>query len=661
MRWRELRTVGETRMDEMRRILVIGILLAWVCVIYGEQRGLRKVQLSSGQEVALYSRSYALVIGVQSYTHWDRLINPIRDAHEVGEKLAQQGFEVTYLDDPDSEGLKGRLKAFAYGPAGRDEDARVVVFFAGHGHTEKIASGQRGFIVPRDAPRPEKDMVGFMTRAFSMDDIEQLATGMLAKHVLFVFDSCFSGTLLRGNAHPQPITEKTTKKVRQFITSGSADEQVPDRSIFQASLLNALDGDADITKDGYVTGEELGSYLKGKVMEYSKGTQTPQYGKIKDPNLDQGDVVFVLPELGAGLTTPPPVPITPPPPSAVQFGHLQVNVVNASNSQVYVDGTHRGVTNPGQALNLSNVGLGSVEVRVTANGYQAKEQSFSLMANEWTQAVMELAPVPVAPPPAVKEAPTTRPSSGSGASTTAPGGQTGKSRTFTLPGGARIEMVWIPAGTFTMGSPESEEGRWNNESPQHSVTISQGFWLGKYEVTQAQWKSVMRKNPSYFRGSRLPVEQVSWEGVQVFIEKLNRLAGNSVYRLPTEAEWEFACRAGTTSHWSFGNDESQLREYAWYWINNMQRVTKEVGQKRANPWGLHDMHGNVWEWCQDWYGGYSDGSQVDPMGVSTGSSRVLRGGFFGGGALLTRSANRDDCKPSNRNNNNVGFRLLRVQ
>ena len=354
-----------------------------------QERGLKKVRLSSGQEVELYSRSYALVIGVKSYTHWERLINPLRDAHEVGEALKQQGFVVTYLDDPDAEELKTGLNDFAYGDAGEDENARVVIFFAGHGHTEETASGQRGFILPRDVPLRDEGRAGFMSKVVSMEDIQQLATGMLSKHVLFIFDSCFSGTLLRGSAHPEPITEKTTKKVRQFITSGSANEQVPDESIFKASLLNALDGDADKTKDGYVTGEELGWYLKGKVMEYSHGSQTPQYGKIKDPNLDQGDMVFVLET--PKVVSPPSAPITPPPP-AVVFGHLQVNV-NAVNSQVYVDGRKRGVANPGQPLNLQNVGLGQVQVQVIAEGYEKEIQTLVLQANQWTAAVIQLSPI----------------------------------------------------------------------------------------------------------------------------------------------------------------------------------------------------------------------------------------------------------------------------
>jgi len=651
----------------MRYLQIVWILpVLLTSALMAQERGLlKKVRLSTGQEMALYSRSYALVVGVQSYQHWDRLINPIRDAHEVGEALERQGFEVAYLDDPDSDQLKAGLNAFAYGPAGRDEEARVVVFFAGHGHTEKIASGQRGFIVPRDAPYPpENDMVDFMAKAVSMDDIEQLATGMLAKHVLFVFDSCFSGTLLRGTAHPEPITEKTTKKVRQFITSGSANEQVPDESVFKASFLNALDGDADKTGDGYVTGEELGWYLKGRVMEYTHGSQTPQYGKIQDPNLDQGDIVFVLevPAVVPPLPPPAPEPITPPP-AAVQFGHLQVNV-NAPHAQVSVNGTYRGMAHPGQALELSNLDLGTVTVKVTAPGHEEWTERATLQANEWTVVVAKLTPVVVAPPPVTVEPVRPTPTQSSTA-----GRRAGEERTFTLPGGARIEMVWIPAGTFTMGTAEAHkqalqsEKLWEDwmsrEQPAHEVTLSRGFWLGKYELTQKQWEAVMGNNPSKYKGTKRPVEQVSWEDVQGFIGKLNQAEGRKVYRLPTEAEWEYACRAGTSTVWPFGNEESRLGSYAWYDKNNSPSGTKDVGRKQPNGWGLYDMLGNVYEWCQDWYGSYSSGTQTDPTGSSAGSNRVYRGGDFFNGAQSARPANRYYYSPGSRYYS-LGARLLRT-
>jgi len=229
-----------------------------------------------------------------------------------------------------------------------------------------------------------------------------------------------------------------------------------------------------------------------------------------------------------------------------------------------------------------------------------------------------------------------------------------------LPGGAAMAFVWIEPGTFTMGSPSSEPGRYLIEGPQHEVTISQGFYLGKYEITQGQWESVMGRNPSYYSGANRPVEQVSWYDVHTFIHALNEAGGDSLYRLPTEAEWEYVCRAGTTTRWSFGDDESLLGEYAWYSGNNSPSGTKDVGTKRPNPWGLHDMHGNVYEWMQDWYGDYSSDSQTDPTGPATDSYRVSRGGGFYGLAQNVRSALRYYARPSTRYNV-LGARLLRTQ
>ena len=239
---------------------------------------------------------------------------------------------------------------------------------------------------------------------------------------------------------------------------------------------------------------------------------------------------------------------------------------------------------------------------------------------------------------------------------------------FTLPGDASLEMVWIEPGTFQMGSPSSERGRNSDEGPVHEVTISRGFYLGKYEVTQGQWESVMGTRPwqgkNYVRsGSRYPAVYVSWEDAQEFIRRLNTSLGSNVYRLPTESEWEYACRAGTTTRWSFGDDESQLRDYAWYDDNAWyvgEQYGHSVGTKRANLWGLYDMHGNVWEWVQDWYGStyYRSSPSVDPAGPSSGSNRVLRGGSFYRSARYVRSADRINNSPGGRYNF-VGFRLLR--
>jgi formylglycine-generating enzyme required for sulfatase activity len=239
--------------------------------------------------------------------------------------------------------------------------------------------------------------------------------------------------------------------------------------------------------------------------------------------------------------------------------------------------------------------------------------------------------------------------------------------TAQLPGGATMDFVWIEPGTFTMGSPASEEGR-NADEPQHEVTISQGFYLGQFEITQAQWEGVMgtrpwaeqdfvQSNPSH------PAVYISWDDMQAFVKGLDDAAGEMIYRLPTEAEWEYACRAGSTTRWSFGDDESQLGDYAWYGVNAWDvdlTWAQPVGTKRPNPWGLYDMHGNVWEWVQEWHGSYSSTSVVDPQGASSGSFRVLRGGSFGRTAQFVRSADRNGGTPFGRRSG-IGARLLRTR
>ncbi len=235
------------------------------------------------------------------------------------------------------------------------------------------------------------------------------------------------------------------------------------------------------------------------------------------------------------------------------------------------------------------------------------------------------------------------------------GGDAQEEITVELPGRATMNFVWVEPGTFLMGSPfEAPEYRYAAERPQHQVEITEGFYLGKYEITQEQWQAVMGRNPSYRPGADRPVEQFTWEAVQTFVHRLNQAAGDSLYRLPTEAEWEYAARAATTTRWSFGDDESRLVNHAWYLSNNDPEGPKEVGLKQPNPWGLHDMHGNVWEWVQDWHGDYSSASQVDPAGPASGTHRVVRGGLFNG---HVRSAFRGLLEPY-FGRSGIGARLL---
>jgi len=227
-------------------------------------------------------------------------------------------------------------------------------------------------------------------------------------------------------------------------------------------------------------------------------------------------------------------------------------------------------------------------------------------------------------------------------------------------------LVFIPPGTFRMGSPTNEVGRQEIEGPETAVTISGGFWMGKYEVTQGEYLAVIGSNPSWFNGvhqnwpkqgtntdfgidlSR-PVETVSWSEATNYCSQLTqrerasgRIATNSVYRLPTDAEWEYACRGRTSTRFSYGDDPgyTNLTNYAWY-SDNSGGTTHPVGNKLPNPWGLYDMHGNVWEWCQDWWSfNLPGGSVLDPQGPTTGSARVFRGCGWSGPARICRSAGR---------------------
>jgi formylglycine-generating enzyme required for sulfatase activity len=265
-------------------------------------------------------------------------------------------------------------------------------------------------------------------------------------------------------------------------------------------------------------------------------------------------------------------------------------------------------------------------------------------------------------------------------------------------------MLQITGGTFTMGSPAGEAGRYSDET-EHSVTLTKNFKMSKFQVTQEQYEAVTGSNPSNFKTAitgedetpgKLPVERVSWYDAIVFCNKLSILEGldpvysisnstnpddwgtvptssdatwNAVtmvpnangYRLPTEAEWEYACRAGTTTAYNNGNDDytdaTEVGKVAWY-SSNAGSKTHEVGLKTANTWGLYDMHGNVYEWCWDWYGTYASGAQSDPDGAVAGTARVIRGGGWNYNAQYLRSAFRHDVNPYARDNV-IGFRLVR--
>ena len=237
------------------------------------------------------------------------------------------------------------------------------------------------------------------------------------------------------------------------------------------------------------------------------------------------------------------------------------------------------------------------------------------------------------------------------------GAACGKTMSLDLGRGLTLSLVWIPAGKFLMGSPETEKDRDGGEGPQHEVSISRPFYLGEYVVTQEQYETLMGQNPSGTKGAKNPVDSVTWSDAVGFCKRLSAKTGKNI-RLPTEAEWEYACRAGSKTRFYYGDDRdcSKLGDYAWY-DKNCDAKTHSVGQKKPNAWGLYDMHGNVWQWCSDWSGSYADAKNQDPQGPNSGTVRILRGGGWVGSSATCRCADRHTCSPDGQYNS-FGIRVV---
>lgn len=582
-----------------------------------------RIKTDDGSVVKLYDASYALVVGISDYiAGWADLPGVNRDVPLVKAALEKQGFLVTVMMNPTRAAFDDAMRKFI-NDNGYDAGNRLLIYFAGHGYTQKDATGNRelGYIVPADAPRPSLQERRFRQVAISMDTVEAYARQIEAKHALFVFDSCFSGSLVtktRGMV-PPIINAKTTQPVRQFITAGADSQEVPDVSVFREQFVEGLEGEADLNRDGYVTGSELATHLQDKVTNYTREAQTPQYGKIRDALLDRGDFVFVLPR----VNTPPRIPATGAAtklptvePAAIELAFWDA-IKTSADPQDYKDYLEK-------YPNGQFAALARRRANPTVVGNTAANTSAATPARPATTTA------------APKRAVTTQ---------------------------AGIELVYIPAGVFQMGSSTSDQ---SDEKPVHEVTISNGFYMGKYEVTQGEWERVMgtsvrqqrdKVDPNYLirgEGANYPMYYVSWDEAQEYIRRLNAKNDGFTYRLPSEAEWEYACRAGTT-----GDYAGVLDAMAWY-DGNSNKQTHPVGMKQANAFGLFDTHGNVWEWCEDWYHDTYTGAPTDGSAWLSGGEqkyRVLRGGSWVYYSSSLRSADRYGYTPGSRLNL-LGFRVV---
>jgi len=672
-------------MENFKRILclvVIFILTYWVvnispADIHAKTKGIHvKAKRVDGAttSIRLYSGYHALIVGCGDYrSGWPCLSNPVKEAREVADSLKDMGWDVKLLEDPDWKNLRRSLNKLIIGP-GRKKDKAILFWFSGHGHTLEEAGGRAlGYIVPVDAPNPDRDELGFMEHAISMRQIETVAKRIKARHVLMLFDSCFSGAIFQAvKSKPSPyIQEKVSKPVRQFITAGTEDEQVPDFSVFKVVFLQAIkDGYADRNKDGYITGLELGDYLQEQVINYSRKAQHPQFGKINDPKLDKGDFVFTLKSLATiSPSSTPAIPSLPPESGEIADYETVIEQRKAAKRkwkqwQIRMEKEFAKATSYDNSPELTfkekkEVWSTFLSSYKADNPHSTKDDELRSKATarlrHWKEFI-----VAMGKRPAVSKK---------------PGGIWRDPATG-------MEFVWVSKGCFKMGSPSGEKDRFSDEGPVHEVCVD-GFWIGKYEVTNKEYRKFKSNhNSKDYKGKSLnahnqPAVYVSWDDAKAFAKWLTQKnEGRYTFRLPTEAEWEYAARAGTKTVRYWGDDPDDACRYAnvhdqtskrinkFSWQNHNcddgYAVTSPVGSFQPNDFGLYDMIGNVWEWCEDMYSknAYSNHRRNNPINTGGGSLRVARGGRWYSGARVCRSAVRSDLTPG-LGDDLLGFRLLR--
>ncbi|MDR1420351.1 MAG: SUMF1/EgtB/PvdO family nonheme iron enzyme [Treponema sp.] len=640
-------------------ILIISMLLA-ACVPAGPSRSTGSiaaptdggVQSAGGEDGLSLSRSvdggepqkYALVIGNGAYTGVTRLNNPANDAADTGAALRTLGFTVDLLANAGRvemeeavTRLKNRLSV--------ERGSYGFFYYAGHG----VQSNGENYLLPVDANIPSEAYL--RDRSVSMQAVlDELNAAGNALNIV-VLDACRDNPFSwrrSGSRGLQVVSNQPADSIIVYATSaGSTAADGEGRNgLFTAHLLNNL------KKPGLEV-NEIFRLTGADVRRASGGAQIPAiYSQFFD-------IAYLgtrpAPVVSAPAPAPSPAaaPVTQPAPAAAPAARPAPAAAP--------------VTQPAPAA-APAARPAPAPVPASAPAPAPAAQSVPAAARP--------APAPVAARPAPAPAPTPAPAA--------------RPAARPVP-----DMVRIQGGMFTMGSPASEPGRGDNEL-RHQVTVG-SFYMGKYEVTQREYAALMGNNPSNFKGDTLPVEQVSWYDAVEYCNKRSILEGLAPaytinkgrrdpnnqsgyddlkwtvtwkgnangYRLPTEAEWEYACRAGTTGPFTTGNnittDQANYNGNRPY-NNNAKGIDRQktvnVGSFAPNAWGLHDMHGNVMEWCWDWHGVYPGGTQTDPAGPSSGSNRVLRGGSWPSIAQALRSADRGSSTPAIWSRN-FGFRLVR--
>lgn len=630
-----------SRMPLRGRTLFLSLFLVFTVAAFAQAALGEPVSIKTmnGRTLPLYSSCKALVVGVANYDHFRPRPDAVKAARDIFCEFRRLGFAATLLIDPTGEALHTALDQLVE-ENGDASETGVVLYFAGHSQTSvSIGGAKESWLVASDAPRPDSDRRGFEEKSLNAADIQDLAGRINARHFLIVIDAPFDSDLFQGKIDSlRAINETAAQPARQFITAGRRNADVDDAVVFGRYLVSGLRGDADLVYDGNITASELSLYLLNIVGKKSGDRLQPQYGRLSVPGTNIGDFVFLRSDRRPST------------------GYLFVDVQPASATIRIMNIRPRFY----QGMQLSP---GTYQLQVSAQGYDTITQSIDLTAGENRTEVIELSKIEE------------------------------EYRNH-----LGMTFMRIKPGRFRMGSPDGEAGRGSDET-LHLVKLTQAFYMQQTEVSVAQFGQFIRatgyrteaekgggcwinsggrgwtrnagacwKQPGAMgAGGRHPAVCVTWNDAKAFALWLSDKDGRR-YRLPTEAEWEYAARAGTVTPFAFGrclsSDEANYagvgRSYQLCTtvFSEMRGCAVDTGTLEPNPWALYDMHGNAAEWCADGYGPYASGSvSVNPQGPGNAADRVIRGGHWQAAAAGCRSAWRGRFPPGFASDV-VGFRLV---
>lgn len=625
-------------------ILILSLIfiqiLPGIRVLYAQNRV--TIYSKTGESLFQYSGYYVLVIGVGNYDSefWPDEVKNIEDAREIAGFFEQwEHFQVNTLIDPTVKEINKALEII------RDEvgivnDKAIIFYFTGRCYTETSTDGSKhGWIIPKDCPGVGDD--GFKKIAVGLEKIDTIFSHLKSMHVLSIFNAAFTdSSILAEIPKLENISAKTGWPVRQFIISGSEGDAITENNIFLRFLLRGLEGHADKLKDGaqtYITGSELGEYIY-MFKQVTEGGQNPQYGKTTKARYRGGDIVLIFkrrPETTAICVTVSP-------------SYANVNILELNKGM--------------KDKECKEVIPGRYTIEATAPWHIAKRKVVDLERGKKEVVVLTLSEI----------------------------------EEYTNSIGMQFKL--IKPGAFAMGSPDNEPGRFNDED-QHTVKITQGFFMQTTEVTlghfrkfveetgykteaekgrgcwvlnrvglweeqkQVDWSSSVLGQK---KGDNYPAACISWNDAYEFTKWLSRKEGKE-YSLPTEAEWEYACRAGGSKpfgHLDCLNSNKANFSGAGAFFKQCEKTRSKTqdgpvtaGAISPNKWGLYDMHGNLLEWCRDWYDKYNKKITSDPKGPTNGMERVLRGGHWSIDLNGLRAAKRWRLPPDTASDV-IGFRVV---